>query len=79
MMPEVAAIADALSPSCLGVRMGYLDPARLAPEVAGLVEGLARPDCVDSWSLADLFGLEVWLQVFFRDLPDRGALVRAAG
>ena len=40
-------------------------PTRLAPELARLAEGLNRPDCVDSWDLADTYGLEMWLQVFF--------------
>ena len=61
---DVAAISRALSPQSLGVRLGYLDPARLASAISGLAADLAGPDCLNSWDLADLFGLEVWLQVF---------------
>jgi asparagine synthase (glutamine-hydrolysing) len=68
---DLSIITQALSRESLGVRLGYLDPERLAPEVAGLSTGLARADTVDSWNLADLFGLEVWLQVFFGDLANR--------
>ena len=58
------AIADALGPDCHGVRRGYLDAGRLGPEVARLSTGSAGADSVDSWELADLFALEIWLQVF---------------
>jgi asparagine synthase (glutamine-hydrolysing) len=65
---DVAAIRMALSPESLSVRLGYLDAHRLAPAVARLSAGsLAGPDCLDSWDLADLFGLEVWLQVFLEN------------
>jgi len=57
-------ITRALSSTCLGVRLGYFDSQRLVPEVARLSAGLDGADCVKSWDLADLFGLEVWLQVF---------------
>ena len=58
------AIADALGPDCHGVRRGYLDAGRLGPEVARLSTGSGGADSVDSWELADLFALEIWLQVF---------------
>jgi len=58
------AIAAALSPASLGVRLGLLDAARLAPEVARLSSKVDAADCVHSWDLADVFGLEVWLRVF---------------
>jgi asparagine synthase (glutamine-hydrolysing) len=62
---DVAAIGRALGPASLGVRLGYLDPARLAPEVARIGSQLEGPECLNSWDLADLYGLEMWLQVFF--------------
>jgi asparagine synthase (glutamine-hydrolysing) len=62
---DVATVASMLPPDCLGVRMGFLDGARLGAEVQTLAAGLQRADCLDSWSLADLFGLEMWLRVFF--------------
>lgn len=80
---DIVGISQALSPNSLGVRLGYLDAPRLAPAVARLSAGsLTGPDCGDSWDLADLFGLEVWLRVFFdgrsgivgRDLSGRGRM-----
>jgi asparagine synthase len=62
---DASIVSQALSANSLGVRLGYLDAERLAPEVGRLSAGLTGPDCVASWNLADLFGLEVWLQVFF--------------
>ena len=47
------------------MRFGYLDAHRLAPELARLASTLSAPDCVDSWDLADTYGLEMWLQVFW--------------
>lgn len=61
---DISAITEALSAESLGVRLGFLDDERLAPEVARLSSGLAGEDCLDSWDLADLFGLEMWLRVF---------------
>jgi asparagine synthase (glutamine-hydrolysing) len=62
---DIASVTRALTLDALVVRFGYVDPSRLGREIDRRVDGLSRPDCVDSWSLADLFGLEVWLQVFF--------------
>jgi asparagine synthase (glutamine-hydrolysing) len=62
---DAAIVAQTLSTNALAVKFGYLDADRLAPEVARLASGLNGPDCVSSWTLADLFGLEVWLEVFF--------------
>ena len=62
---DESAIARALTADSLGVRLGFLDANRLAPEVARLSSGRVRVDCLDSWDLADLFGFEVWLRLFF--------------
>jgi hypothetical protein len=62
---DAAIVAGALTRNSLAVHFGYLHAQRLEPEVARLTEGISGPDCVASWSLADLFGLEVWLRVFF--------------
>jgi len=62
---DSAAILETLSTDCLGVRFGYLDANRLAPELARLASTLNAADCVDSWDLADTYGLEMWLQVFW--------------
>jgi asparagine synthase (glutamine-hydrolysing) len=61
---DAAPLARALSPECLAARMGYLDAERLGPEVARLSASVSDDNCLGSWALADLFGLEVWLQVF---------------
>jgi asparagine synthase (glutamine-hydrolysing) len=58
------AVAAALGPDCQGVRLGYLDGGRLEAEVGRLSDDLVRADSVNSWELADLFGLEVWLRAF---------------
>jgi asparagine synthase (glutamine-hydrolysing) len=63
---DAAVVTRALSANALAVKFGYLDAERLSTEVARLASGLNGPDCVSSWTLADLFGLEVWLEVFFR-------------
>lgn len=70
---DASIVTQALSPKSLGVRFGYLDAERLAPEIALLSAGLTGPHCVASWDLADLFGLEVWLQVFFGERAARAA------
>jgi asparagine synthase (glutamine-hydrolysing) len=62
---DAAAILETMSADCLGVRFGYLDADRLAPELARLASMLNAPDCIDSWELADTYGLEMWLQVFW--------------
>ncbi len=60
-----AAILETLSADCLGVRFGYLDAHRLAPELTRLASTLSATECVDSWEMADTYGLEMWLQVFW--------------
>ena len=59
------AILESMSADCLGVRFGFLDANRLAPELSRLASMLNTADCVDSWDLADTYGLEMWLQVFW--------------
>lgn len=53
-----------LTSDSLAVRYGYLDAARLDAEVARLTEYLEGPNCVKSWDIADLLGLDLWFQVF---------------
>jgi hypothetical protein len=62
---DAAAILQAMSADCLGVQCGYLAADRLAPELARLAAAADTADCVDSWDLADTYGLEMWLQVFW--------------
>jgi asparagine synthase (glutamine-hydrolysing) len=61
---DASTILRTLHDECLGVRLGYLDRARLRPALARVAQSLTGPDCVASWDLADTYGLEVWLQVF---------------
>jgi asparagine synthase (glutamine-hydrolysing) len=61
---DATTIVRTLHDDCLGVRLGYLDRARLRPALARLTQALTGPDCVASWDLADTYGLEMWLQVF---------------
>jgi asparagine synthase (glutamine-hydrolysing) len=61
---DIEAIVRTLASESLGVRYGYFDPTRLEEEVARVAAALAGPDCLGSWDLSDLFGLEVWLRVF---------------
>ena len=62
---DVSGVRQTLSSDSLGVQLGYLDADRLGPALEGLSMSLEGPDCVSGWDLADVFGLEVWLQVFF--------------
>jgi asparagine synthase (glutamine-hydrolysing) len=64
---DADAISKALSPDSLSVRLGYLDHARLERELARLSARLAGPHCVRAWDLANLVGLETWLQLFVGD------------
>jgi asparagine synthase (glutamine-hydrolysing) len=62
---DAAVILRTLNADCLGVRFGYLDAARLMPELARLAEGLSSADSgTNSWDLGDTYGLEMWLRVF---------------
>jgi asparagine synthase (glutamine-hydrolysing) len=70
---DAAVLAGLLSPEAAGVRLGYFDERRLSPEVARLTAKLDGADCLNSWDLADAFGLEIWLRMFLdtRDRPAR--------
>nr|UXE46010.1 asparagine synthetase [glutamine-hydrolyzing] 3 [uncultured bacterium] len=57
-------IAGVLSPRSAAARMGYLRADHLGEEIARLTRGLERGNSLDSWDLADMFGLELWLQLF---------------
>ena len=59
------AIAAYLTRDSQAVARGYFDAGRLEPEVARLGAAPMRDDCSDSWDLADAFGFELWLRVFF--------------
>jgi asparagine synthase (glutamine-hydrolysing) len=62
---DLPVLSQMLTANSLGVSLGYVDATRLAPAVARLSADLvAGASCENSWDLADLVGLEVWLRVF---------------
>lgn len=71
MAHDAPTIRRALSVESLSVRRGYLDAARVAPTLERLSADLEGSDCLNSWDLVDVFGLEVWLRVFFSSAPQR--------
>ena len=71
MARDAPTIRRALSAESLSVRRGYLDAARVAPTLERLSADLEGSDCLNSWDLVDVFGLEVWLRVFFSSAPRR--------
>ncbi len=50
------------------IRQGYLDGKIINARLLGLKNRLRRDNCLLTWSLADLLGLELWLQIFFPDI-----------
>ena len=61
-------IIGALGPQSIAVRCGYIDAARLQPELDRMIPQLAGSDCYSAWDLADLYALERWLRLFFGQL-----------
>jgi len=49
----------------MAIRLGYVDEEAMNNELIRLRDQIRRPDCLVSWRLNDLLGLELWLQVFF--------------
>ena len=45
--------------------MGYVDCDMLREELDQRREKLRGESCETAWSLSDLLGLELWLQIFF--------------
>jgi asparagine synthase (glutamine-hydrolysing) len=62
---DAAALLATLTADCVAVRLGYLDRGRLASELAKLTHCADAADGTDSWDLADTYGLEMWLRVFW--------------
>ncbi|MFX0202082.1 MAG: asparagine synthetase B family protein, partial [Candidatus Hodarchaeota archaeon] len=58
-------IVQSLESGRMAVRLGYVNEKTLSSELKRLRDHIRRPDCLVSWSLYDLLGLEIWLQVFF--------------
>ncbi len=51
----------------LAIRSGYLNGDVLRKELSRLRDRIQAPTCEITWSLAELLGLELWLQVFFNE------------
>ncbi|MBI4500158.1 MAG: hypothetical protein HY700_03255 [Gemmatimonadetes bacterium] len=64
---DYAHIAGTLTERSLAVGLGYLDRDRLRGELNEVMNQLRGPECVAGWELADLFALELWLQLFLSD------------
>lgn len=64
---DLTAVRSLFADAPRSVALGYVDRARLTPELDALAPRLAGPDCLASWELTDLIGLESWLRVFFKD------------
>jgi asparagine synthase (glutamine-hydrolysing) len=62
---EAGAFTRALDHNSLAARMGFVDGERLATHVKGMLQAEGLQGCENSWRVADLFGLEAWLRVFF--------------
>jgi asparagine synthase (glutamine-hydrolysing) len=58
-------IVESLQTGGLAVGLGYIDGKILSSELTHLGDKIRRSDCLVSWALCDLLGLELWLQVFF--------------
>jgi asparagine synthase (glutamine-hydrolysing) len=68
---DAAAIVETMNADSLGVHFGYLDAECLASEVTRLTKLVPAADCTNSWDLADTYGLEMWLQVFWGQNEER--------
>jgi asparagine synthase (glutamine-hydrolysing) len=55
----------------MAVSFGYVKGEVMREELARLRDRIRGPDCAITWSLSDLLGLELWLQVFFEDRRTR--------
>ncbi|MFI5208203.1 MAG: asparagine synthetase B family protein [Gemmatimonadales bacterium] len=66
MIRDLQQIEAHISHSSAAVRAGYVNEARLAAAMPGLVAELEGPECQAMWDLVDLFGLEIWLRLFLK-------------
>lgn len=63
-------LAHMLQSSKMAIRLGYADEDLMEQELIRLKSQLRRSDCLVTWRLQDLLGLEFWLQVFFGNRND---------
>jgi asparagine synthase (glutamine-hydrolysing) len=62
---DLAAVRSLFANGSRAVALGYLSRDRVTAELDALAPRLRGEDCVASWELTDLIGLESWLRVFF--------------
>lgn len=67
MEHDYAQLVRCLEDGGMAVSLGYAKGDVMRAEVARLKDRIRGPDCGVTWSLSDLLGLELWLQVFFGD------------
>lgn len=75
-------LLDSLENGAAATRWGYVDRPRLREQLRSLRGTIGEAaTCEVAWSLTDLLGLELWLQVFFERGPNRdeSALQEVAG
>jgi asparagine synthase (glutamine-hydrolysing) len=64
---DSAWVKQTLSPDARCVRLGLVDADRLQAELQRTLGDGAGPLDVDSWDVGDLFGLEMWCQIFMAE------------
>ena len=57
----------ALSEDSLVAKMGFVEGGRLNGHVEEMLMDRGQIDCVNSWRVADLWGLETWLRIFLAE------------
>jgi asparagine synthase (glutamine-hydrolysing) len=62
-------LTSLLTSRSLVVQFGYVEPGRLAAAVQRLGAAARSDDCVVTWALADLVGLEMWLREYIAPDP----------
>lgn len=67
MSREYPRLVHCLEEGGMAIGLGYVKGEVMREELARLRDGIRGPDCGITWSLSDLLGLELWLQVFFGD------------
>jgi asparagine synthase (glutamine-hydrolysing) len=65
-------IVESLQTGGMAVRSRYVDEKILNGELTHLSDKIRGSNCLVSWALCDLLGLEIWLQVFFGEtVPEK--------
>jgi asparagine synthase (glutamine-hydrolysing) len=58
-------VAHCLQSGRMSIRLGYVEGDVMVGELMRLKAMIRSPNCVATWRLTDLLGLELWLQAFF--------------